>query len=64
MSTQKYEGYFHELDKEPKGEREVVFKDIEDWTRDLLDSLEGSKVDGPIGTEMETASPGDVDVKS
>ncbi|XP_030828569.1 monoglyceride lipase isoform X2 [Strongylocentrotus purpuratus] len=63
----KYEGYFHELDKEPEGEREVVFKDMEDWTRDLLDSLEGSKVngpkvDGPIGTE--TASPSDVDVKS
>lgn len=52
------------MDKEPEGEREVVFKDIEDWTRDLLDSLEGSKVDGPIGTEMETASSGDVDVKS
>ncbi|XP_071509046.1 monoglyceride lipase-like [Diadema antillarum] len=35
----RYEGYYHELEKEPEGEREVVFKDIEEWTKEILSSI-------------------------
>ncbi|XP_054751224.2 monoglyceride lipase-like isoform X1 [Lytechinus pictus] len=55
-----YEGYFHELDKEPEGEREVVFKDLEEWTSNFLERLEGSNVDDPT----RKVNPDDVDLKT
>ena len=63
---QKYEGYYHELDKEPEKEREIVFKDIEDWTRNLLEKI-GSKGKGQVsanGEKQGVVSPSNIQLES
>ena len=62
-----YEGYYHELDKEPEGEREIVTKDLEDWTRNLLEKIE-SKGKGQVSVNGETkhdaVSPSNVELET